>query len=1423
MPANAQTLQTLQVVIQANLGSFEKEMSQFKSKITKDLGSIESASEKAFSGFDSSQIKKSTGTIENELSGVSNAFKNTANESQSSANKMGSSVKQLSTTVVSSSGSMESALSKMGSTLKKVFSVAAIAAAVNALSGFVSECVELGSDLAEVQNVVDVTFSTMSGSVDAFAKNAAQQFGLSETMAKRYVGTFGAMATSFGFAEEQAYQMSTTLTGLAGDVASFYNITQDEAYTKLKSVFTGETESLKELGVVMTQDALDAYALAQGMSVTTSNMTEQQKVALRYSFVLDKLATAQGDFANTATSWANQTRILNLRIESIKASLGQGFINLFNPIIQAVNKLLSKLDLAAKAFKSLTELIFGNAGSSGGGITESTGVADTGISSSPSSSSDSSLLAAAADDAAALADNSSSISNLADSTAKLADSAGSAGSGLASAANNASKLADNTSAIGDAAKKTAEEVNSVMGFDQLNKLQEQTAAIADTAGKGNTGSGSTPGTSGSGNKGNTGSGSGKTPSSSGSGSTPSSGGSGGTGIGDILNGNSVDFGTAATGETTAIDDLTESLKKLLDYISPTTDAIKKLYNEGFQKLKDFTWANLENFWNHFLKPVGEWYIRDDAGLPRFFNITNDLLNAINWDKLLLNLDNLYYSLQPVAKFTWTALMDFYEHFLKPIAVWTMNNALPTLAGCLADFNNKVNWPVLNSALSVFWDALSRFVIGIGQGAINFVKDFHIADGAAGAVNLFAAALKVLAGVLNAIPESVLEGIGAGLTVLFTAFAAYKALSWVKSRFDAIAKGLSAVVTVATAHPIAAIAVGVLALGAAVATFYQSEKKKNRLGQWADAVEELSDILDDKAENISNQLQTITDSFDEAGVGDAQQVKDLWKEYQTLAKQANKSADAQQRMKDIAEMMSELCPDINEYIDTETGLLTDQKDEIQKCIDKTEEYYKKQAAQELLTDAYSVQAQALLGLQEAQSKLNEISDTYYAASTAFFEEQAKANPDVGKLEEYSQTMYECANAQEDITAGLQTLNDQYVASTEKIGVLTEYAGGLNTAVSTIDMRQSVINTANAIDEMGGILVNGKQVVGQEAIEIYNAFGEEMMKMPDLCYTTGDGMMIQFGNGIDNARFTPLSTLTSILIESNETIDSWAATWQEDGKNIVKGLDQGINDEMSNLLNTGKKVFTDLRTQFKNEAGIHSPSERMAEDGSYIIQGLAQGIANTQNQVESLMSSLPGIMVGCLGDLMALFAISGALIPAGFLVGFAAPWAVARLTFQSIPNQIQNDIGDLYGIGQRAAQSLVNGFRSVHIPSPHFTVGTVGAYAAGVGFALPNVNVAWYANGGFPTTGQMFIARESGPEMVGKIGNKTAVANNEQITDSIADAVKSAMLEVMMMSKNNGSDQSPTIELTIKQDSEDAYKFVMKGKKKAERRYSASAQM
>lgn len=306
------------------------------------------------------------------------------------------------TNTVKNSG-IEGALGKIGK-------IAAAAFSVKAIVSFGKECIELGSNLAEVQNVVDVTFGNLNTQVNEFAQNAIEQFGLGQTVTKKYVGTFGAMSKSFGFSNEEALKMSETLTGLTGDVASFYNLSSDESYTKLKSVFTGETESLKDLGVVMTQNALDQYALANGYGKTTSKMSEQEKVALRYKFVMDKLSIASGDFARTSDSWANQTRVLSLRFNELKASLGQGLINIFTPVVKVINLVISKLQILANYFKSFTEMIFGNAGGD---------------------------------------DSSSSVSN------------------LATEANNASNAVDG---IGESAKKTKKALQGLRGIDQINNL-----------------------------------------------------------------------------------------------------------------------------------------------------------------------------------------------------------------------------------------------------------------------------------------------------------------------------------------------------------------------------------------------------------------------------------------------------------------------------------------------------------------------------------------------------------------------------------------------------------------------------------------------------------------------------------------------------------------------------------------------------------------------------------------------------------------------------------------------------------------------------------------------------------------------------------------------------------------------------------------
>ena len=250
-------------------------------------------------------------------------------------------------------------LGKVESALKSVAKIAATYISVKAIVNFGKSCVQLGSDLSEVQNVVDTTFGSMSGAIDTFAKDAIKNFGLSETAAKKYSSTMGSMLKSMGMNQKQTLSMSTTLAGLAGDMASFYNISTDEAFSKIRSGISGETEPLKQLGINLSVANLEAYALSQGITKSYNSMTQAEQVMLRYNYLLKSTADAQGDFSKTSGSWANQVRILSENFNKLKATLGQGLIMALTPVIQLINSLLEKLQELAEAFKYLMADILG--------------------------------------------------------------------------------------------------------------------------------------------------------------------------------------------------------------------------------------------------------------------------------------------------------------------------------------------------------------------------------------------------------------------------------------------------------------------------------------------------------------------------------------------------------------------------------------------------------------------------------------------------------------------------------------------------------------------------------------------------------------------------------------------------------------------------------------------------------------------------------------------------------------------------------------------------------------------------------------------------------------------------------------------------------------------------------------------------------
>ena len=205
------------------------------------------------------------------------------------------------------------------------------------------DAIQAASDLEEVQNVVDVTFGDGAAKIETWAKNAGAQFGLTETQAKRFTSTLGAMAKSAGLSGSQIVDMSTDLAGLAADMASFYNLDFDTTFQKIRSGLSGETEPLKQLGINMSVANLNAFALQQGLEKTFEKMTQGEQTMLRYQYIMSTTADAQGDFSRTSDGYANSMRKFETNVNAIKTALGQTFLDIVGEAVNGLNGFLELL------------------------------------------------------------------------------------------------------------------------------------------------------------------------------------------------------------------------------------------------------------------------------------------------------------------------------------------------------------------------------------------------------------------------------------------------------------------------------------------------------------------------------------------------------------------------------------------------------------------------------------------------------------------------------------------------------------------------------------------------------------------------------------------------------------------------------------------------------------------------------------------------------------------------------------------------------------------------------------------------------------------------------------------------------------------------------------------------------------------------
>ena len=304
------------------------------------------------------KVNSATNSISKAFSKLSSGTLSLGNLVSKTASKIGSGIKAI-IGWFQRLGSGSSGLKTASFNLSALFKTAIGFKAIQGLVDFGRSAVDLGSQITEVENVVDVSFGSMSDKAYQFASTAKEQFGLSELAAKTYSGTMMAMLKSSGVAQNAASDMSITLAGLAGDMASFFNLDTDVAFQKIRAGISGEIEPLRQLGINMSVANMEAYALSQGITTSYNAMTQAEKATIRYNYLMSVTSDMQGDFARTAGTWANQVRLLTLNFQSLSAVIGQGLIAGILPAIQALNSLMSKLMQAANVFRNFMYVLMG--------------------------------------------------------------------------------------------------------------------------------------------------------------------------------------------------------------------------------------------------------------------------------------------------------------------------------------------------------------------------------------------------------------------------------------------------------------------------------------------------------------------------------------------------------------------------------------------------------------------------------------------------------------------------------------------------------------------------------------------------------------------------------------------------------------------------------------------------------------------------------------------------------------------------------------------------------------------------------------------------------------------------------------------------------------------------------------------------------
>ena len=492
-----------------------------------------------------------------------------------------------------------------------------LAQAVKKLANNLSESINIAINMDGIIQRIGNSFGEQASKVNDEMERMANTFKLNKQEIMQYTGIFGSLLAGFGVATDKAKEMSLGLTQAAYDLWASNNdlYPQYESVARaLKSAITGELEPIRNLGISISKAMLQATAARHGISQSIDSMTEAQKSILRYQTIVEAMQKKGviGEYAREMNTAEGAVRMLKQQLRVLAQEFGSVFIPLLLKVIPVITAFVRVIGEGVSALAKLLGIDYNKI--------------------------------------------------------------------------DWSKFKSNVDGLGDSlqeSKDTATDLKrTLLGFDEINKLQDDTKAGVNLDAY------------------------------------------------DLpLDVKSLWDDSVYNQVNSKVDDLTKGLAKrfktfadnLKPLLQPAKDAFNELWNGGLKKAGNFAWGTLKDFYNEFLKPVGEWVL--GSGLPRFLEITNDLLNEIDWDKLKGALKDFYKALANLTKLTFGVLLDFYEYFLKPVAVWTMNEALPRFLKITTKLINSVDWAKLKASLTQLWKALAKLTQMTFTTLLDFYEKF----------------------------------------------------------------------------------------------------------------------------------------------------------------------------------------------------------------------------------------------------------------------------------------------------------------------------------------------------------------------------------------------------------------------------------------------------------------------------------------------------------------------------------------------------------------------------------------------------------------------------------------------------------------------------------------------------------------------------